>query len=829
MNLKKLAKKNTKLNMYPSKLKHLIYILLTCCFVANGQQSSIVINAVDEPINDVLIKLRRDYKLQLSYNSAALTEYVVNLKDTFPTANQALVKLLEPYDFDVEMIGNVYVIITPENDVSNKEVLLVKGITTDNETGEVLPYCTVFINNKLRITDENGRFSYIAFSNELLHVEATFLGYAKLDSTYYPSEELKCLLNPVALQLKETKVTGDYITYGLKTGEEVGTVRLNQLIINTVGGNINNSIYNTLQLQPGVKAASGHANLSMWGSYQGQNQVLFDGISILNMSGSNPYFSAINPFMVKDILVTKGGSGAQYGDRVGGVVEITGIDGNRYKNEVKLSVDNLMFNGMISTPLKKNSSLVVAYRRMWLQDINKSIREELISELNNDGEVRIYPDRKFQDLHLKYSRQRKNGDQLSFSTYGMEGKNEFSIRQELELYQTEKQYQTGATASYATTWYNGVNSNFSVSYSGYNTDRKTDTTWSKGTPVSMVYDNNIDEFKMSFDNRFVISTKQFVEAGILAQFYQNRLNLTHQNINQLQKDNELLKFGTYIRNHIHANDILSMDIGLRIDVTPNPGNLFFQPRIKSHIKLSDAFAINVGVGIYNQYISQIEVIDGYGNYRYLWDIYGSRTTDVLSMDMASLGLNYIKNGWHINAETYYKRTEGLRRYITADNYLESFTGTGKSYGFDFLVKKDVSAHTIWVAYSTGKTVEYFDYFEESEFKSTIFDRRHELKAASVVNLNPVRISANYIFGSPIPYKSQMLIDFGSYQRFDLSFNYSLIRKRYQTELGLSVINLFDHTNRNNSNSSLYSKKDRSSLTINSTIPFMPVINLRVVY
>lgn len=816
--------------MLLSKKKSLICLFIACCFVAFGQQSSIVIDARNQSLNDVLLHLRNDYNMQLSFNSSALSKYNVSLTDTFITAESALATLVKPFPLDLDKVGDVYLILSQIDRNSLSKTILVKGNLRDKETGEALPYGTVYINNRLRISDALGRFAYIAFTDEPLNIEATFLGYNKLDSTYFPSSNLTCYLKPGSLKLKETTVTGKYVEYGLQSGNEAGVIRLNNRIVSSVGGNMNNSIYNILRLQPGISSTSGNDNFSMWGSYQGQNQIIYDGMTIFNMAGNNPLTHAINPFVVKDILVSKGVSGAQYGDYVGGVVEITGIDGNYHKPVVNLSLDNLMVNGMISSPIKKNSALVVAYRKLWLQDINLNIQKHFRSDIDGVDDLNIKPNRAFQDLHLKYSGQRNNGDQYAVSAYTGMSDNNYNIEQQLNLYHTEKQQQYGVSTRYATTWSSGVNSNVLVGYSGYEVDRNVDTTWSISNVTNHYIGNRIDEFKAVFDNRFVISPTQFVEAGFLTQFYQNRLDVTYNHTNQLQQQNELLKFGTYIRNHINANNVLTMDIGLRIDVTPNPGNLFFQPRIKSQIKLSEAMRLNIGLGIYNQYITQIELLDNDGNYRYLWDLYGSSASSVLSMDMVSGGISYQKNGWYINAETYYKRTDGLRRYITTNYEIEGFDGISKTSGFDFFVKKDVAHHTVWAGYSNTKTEEYFSYFDQMKFRTAMFDRRHEFKAMAIANFKPVQLSANYIYGSAVPDNSYSPITFGTYQRLDFSLNYGLIRDLWEAKLGFSLLNIFNHYNRSSSNSSVYNNNNHSSLIVTtSDVPFMPVISLRLMY
>src|SRR4030043_2406575 len=83
------------------------------------------------------------------------------------------------------------------------------------------------------------------------------------------------------------------------------------------------------------------------------------------MKNFNDNISAVNPYMAKDIKVLKGGYGAEYGEKVGCIVDITGIDGNRLSPSVQLCINNMTLNGLASVPFRKKSSLVMAYRQTY--------------------------------------------------------------------------------------------------------------------------------------------------------------------------------------------------------------------------------------------------------------------------------------------------------------------------------------------------------------------------------------------------------------------------------------------------------------------------------
>ena len=127
---------------------------------------------------------------------------------------------------------------------------------------------------------------------------------------------------------------------------------MNDVSARLIPGNNSNVIFNHLRLFPGIMAAGeSTADYIIWGSYPGQNQVIFDGMTLFNSYGINDDIGRVNPLMVKNIEVFKGGFGVDVGDRIGGVVLVDGKSGNMNEVDGKISVSNEIANGYISIPM----------------------------------------------------------------------------------------------------------------------------------------------------------------------------------------------------------------------------------------------------------------------------------------------------------------------------------------------------------------------------------------------------------------------------------------------------------------------------------------------
>ena len=92
---------------------------------------------------------------------------------------------------------------------------------------------------------------------------------------------------------------------------------------------------------PGIQAAGEQStDLLIWGSYEGQSLITFDEFTFFGLKNYNDNISVVNPFLVKTIEIYKGGFESKYGNRVGGIVNITGKNGkkNRRKDRPGLQV-----------------------------------------------------------------------------------------------------------------------------------------------------------------------------------------------------------------------------------------------------------------------------------------------------------------------------------------------------------------------------------------------------------------------------------------------------------------------------------------------------------
>ena len=767
-----------------------------------SQNGDYHVNVHSQPANKVLLQLRDLYDFQVSFNDSQLSGYRVTLKGSYSSIAELLASIFNGTPFSFQNQGGVYVVYYDDSKLQPPPLLstiLFTGIVQDALSGEALPYSTVDINGELRISDINGRFTFQAFVEEWLSIKVTHLGYSAYDTTIVAKSKFNCELQPLDNILSEATVKGNMISYGTQMGNSLGQSRMNPRIASFLPGGNNNGISQMIELQPGIqKASTGFGGRSVWGGYPGHNLIIFDGITIYSYPRESEYIFPVNTFLVKDMIINKGAFGAHYGDRVGGIIELTGIDGNTNKEEVNMSADGTAINLMLSTPFKNKSSFVIAGRKSWFPGYQGYFNKNSSYHHQDDLDIWMPVNCNYGDVNMKYSGMSDNGDQYFVSFFGSWSDREDSLNylNHSDFKYTEKVSgnQGGVSLFYGRIWANGVNSNLSATFSTAKSDKKSvsisDAFSNPENMFQQTFNQDVNEGKLNADNRFAINSKQFVEAGLTFHFTESEMNFPSPDTT-LSRSSSMYQTTAYVRNNINVNRKLLMDIGLRLDYHHQIGQMFLHPRIKGTVNTGRSTKINFSWGVNSQYLSFMQILDSLGNYDFAWQGF-EKKGDFLLSNVISAGWSYSGNGFVINAEVYNKTVEGMGRYRLLTNDLIFEKGQSRTTGVDVMLKKEFGKHLFMQSYSYNDTKEKFS--EDTDYKTAPFSRKHELKSTLLLNFNPVKMSLSYTYGSPTTSQQEANILTGDYRRLDAMVSYQRKVMNGNLELGLMGYNLFNTAN-----------------------------------
>lgn len=826
--------------------KNSLVFLLLLFLVVPAFPQEIRINCTDEPLNKILIRLRDNYGLMVSFDDRQLSTFTLTLEKKFSSPALAFDYLFRGLPLRYEIIEGVYIIYT----VIVKEKAknhLIAGCIYDKTNHETLPFSSILINNKGFISDAEGNFSFTSATDSIFNVKISYLGYYILDTIVPKGTHYNFRLTPSVIAMKEIIVIGQEVERSIQTGNSPGEIKLNHKIAYFLPGNGDNSVFNLLRLQPGILASGEQSSdLIIWGSYEGQSQIVFDGFTLYGMKNFNDNISAVNPFMAKDIKVLKGGFGAEYGEKAGGIVDITGLDGNRLSPSVQLNINNMTLNGQVSIPFRKKSALLMAYRQTYYNLYNPVEYSSVLGSGSGRGrqsggaDYYVNPDYVFRDLNLKYS---GGGAKSNFyiSLYGGNDNFDYSFNEEtmqksIALNYSEQNTQLGGAAFYGFRWNDKNTSNFTLSYSLLNTDRdyqeKTERTAGNQvfTVISEQTTNSVNEINGRIDNKINLSEKHTASLGAGALYY-----FTFNHINAIRdtvKARLTLPY-LYLQDNIALLENLTVNPGIRMDLHTTSGKLYFQPRISVLYKINKALKLNAAVGMYNQFVAKNMILDASGNYRLAWSICNNKEIAVINSESYSLGFSFNKYNFTASIEGYLRNTGGITRYLESTSGSQAYHGDGKTRGLDLYAKREFKNQSFWIAYTLSKTEEKFPYFPVDSYQPAMHDQRHELKIAGLARIKSFHFSACYVFGSGFPDPDLLPgeIDYTkSYNRLDADIIYTISTRKIKIDAGISVLNVLNTENIRYSNYTRVPTDDSTFVSLYAeAVPFTPTLFLKISY
>lgn len=819
------------------------FILLTIAFPAISQE--IRINCTDKPLNTILTQLRDNNGVMVSFDDQKLSAYKLTLDRKFTSPSLALDYLFRGLPLSYEINEGVYIIYSITLKEKPKSYR-VSGSITDRTNHETLPFSSILVNNKGFISDAKGNFAFVSVTDSIFAIRISYLGYYLLDTVVAPGSHHVFRLTPSVIAMKEVVVLGAAVERSIQTGNTPGNIKLNHKIAYFLPGNGDNSVFNLLRLQPGILASGEQSSdLIIWGSYEGQSQVIFDGFTLYGMKNFNDNISAVNPFMAKDIKVLKGGFGAEYGERVGGIVDITGMDGNRMAPSAQFNVNNMTLNGMISIPFRKKSSLVLAYRQTYYNLYNPveySTSGSGRGQWGGSGAADYYlvPDYAFRDLNLKYS---GSGVKSNYyiSLYG--GKDHFNysfdeetMQKSISLDYHEQNVQLGGSVFYGWRWNEKNATTITGSFSSLQTDRNYSEETERTAGNQIFRDirektvNKVNEFNWRTEHKITLSEKHKTDLGAGLLYWQtvNKIGL----INDTAEANLIMPY-LYLQDNISFTEKFTLRPGLRADFNPVAGNIYVQPRISFIYKLGNTFRITGAAGLYNQFITKNMIMDAMGNYRLAWTLCNNDDISVLQSASYALGLIFSKNNFSASVEGYLRNTSGITRFLETTGGTIAYEGKSRTKGIDVFIKKEFKNQSFWIAYTLSKTEEKFPYFPTDSYIPAMHDQRHELKIAGLVKIKALHFSATYVYGSGFP-DPDLLPESAEYlqpyHRLDADVIYQILSRKVKIDAGFSVLNVLNTENVRYSNYSRVPTDETTTVSLYAeAVPFTPALFLKISY
>lgn len=665
-----------------------------------------------------------------------------------------------------------------------------------------------------------------------------------------------------AIQRLEEVVVTNYLTKGISKTNN-GTIEADTKAFYILPGLIEPDVLQIVQNLPGIISVDERiSNINVRGGTNDQNLILYEGIRMYQSGHFFGLISAFNPYLSKDVTISKNGTSAKFGNAVSSTIAIENTDQLDGKFNAGIGGNLLSVDGFSKIPLSKKMELQIAARRSYTDLVvsqtydayfDRIFRDSELNTLNSVNTQLALDERfLFYDFNAKFSYNIDDSSKLRINVMNMYNDLEYNqvfITTNNNFQETKSelnQINFGASANYSKQLKDSINLSAQVYYSNYNLNAKNNNVTNN---QFLEQENKVEDFGLRLDVSKSINPKlkvnfgyQFNEVGVT-----NFENVINPNFTSLIK--EIIRthaiFGEVERYSKSRNSYIRF--GARISYLDKLKELVIEPRFAFNQKLTDYFRLEILGELKNQSLTQVVDLqqDFFGIEKRRWQLANGENIPLIKSQQISFGISYNLNNLLISLEAYYKnvgnitaQSQGFQNQFQFSNDVGAYTAKG----FDFLINKRFSDFSTWLSYTFSKNDYTFNTLNSSESFPNTLDLTHVANASFTYNRDNFKIGLGLNWHSGRPYTSPSdvqlngsVIEFDApnssrlsdYFRTDISAIYNFnVSKGIKAEVGASIWNIFNQTNIINRYYTLDS--DDSIVEINNrSLKFTPNLSFRI--
>ncbi len=725
---------------------------------------------------EVIEDLEKNHQLLFSYKDQDIDNINIACEVKTDNLNILIQEILEDSNLDFEIVDNNFIIL--KNNIKDYKIC---GNVFDELSQVPLPYASIIINKTTKgtSTDSLGNFGFMHTSKENQSVIVSYVGYEKKE---FPitSFNNNCIDIPLSISEQNVPylVIKDYITDGITLDNNGSSTSIRLQRVGLLAGQTDTDVLKTLQFLPGINAPSSKASDTyIRGGTPDQNLIIWEDIPLYHTAHYFGMISAINPNIVKNIEVYRGGFGAEYGGKIAGVIDIKADDEKDKKPYIGISsnfINNAIY-GKQYVDKKKKTAFIFSIRRSY-DELFTTPTILNISRFNQQGfivgdrdllelpdNIKVNSDFSFLDGNIKLSSRINKKNRIDFS--GLFVQNNFDDLI-LDNNRMESQRDTfelsniGASVNWEYNWSNRIKSKLKLINTTYNYDYNYVIQSEPQHTVSLsgVKKNEITDQQVSYITDYKTKKNMNFSLGYHFTNYdiKYKISQTNKNQNELDDDaeSEANLHALFIKYDNPINNILGINLGLRSSYYNSDKKFYLEPRVRLAKAINDNFSLSFNYGRHFQFASQVIEFKGSetGLSLPLWAL-TSRSIPVQKADLFQLGTIFEKNNWLIDLQMYHRKTNGISSRVYDFDFIEggeSEIGNAITNGIDVLVKKRFWKVRSWIAYSYSYSKLSFKRIRFKEFPVD-HDQRHVLQWSNQIKINRFQLAISYKFSTGLPY------------------------------------------------------------------------------
>ena len=716
------------------------------------------------------------------------------------------------------------------------------GVIKDEDSGELLVGAAIY-NDSLQIgtiSDYNGYYS-LSLKPGIYTIRFSYLGYTTIEKFIVVDNSRKRLNISMKMEsqmLDKVVITSEKPDANVRelamSVQKLEMVKIRK--IPALMGEVD--VIKAIQLLPGVQAASeGSSGFSVRGGSPDQNLITLDDAPVYNASHFLGFFSVFNNDVVKDATLYKGDIPASYDSRLSSVLDIKTLDEIPDRFTMTGGVGILTSRLMVNMPFNKQRTAVMMAGRVTYGGL---ITPYLFEKLKD---TRLY----FYDLNGKITHVFNENNRLFISMYN--GYDKVGIVNMMSIGYGN----TTSTIRWNHIFNHKLTSNLSMLYTNYKYDIDV-----MMKPYDFSLKAGINDVSGKYDFTWLMNDKITSKFGVSITFHRynqgeldDRTGVVAQYLGIDPKEKvyrKAIESALYYGHEHNITPLFSVRYGLRLSMYQNigaetlylfdenynfydsinyaKGEIFntevnLEPRLAAMYRLSATSSVKASYSRTVQY-AQLATNSTGG---LPFDVWFPTNPNIKPQKCDQFAVGYFRNfrgnDIETSCELFYKKLTDVIDFIDDaffyGNLLidgEVRTGKGRSYGAEFLVKKNYGKLTGWVSYTYSRSFRTVKGISHDEEYRSPYDRPHCISI--VINYeftDRFNASANWIYntGQPITYPYGKYTDHGStyaiyngyrnqsrypdYHRLDLSVTWKgKQHKRWQGEWNVSVYNVYGRHN-----------------------------------
>lgn len=589
----------------------------------------------------------------------------------------------------------------------------------------------------------------------------------------------------------------------------------------------------SLQHLPGVATGTeGLSGMYVRGGNNDENLFLIDGMPVYQINHLGGLFSAFNSDVIDKLDFYKGFFPARYEGRLSSVTDIQTKSGNMQSWHGGFSIGLIQGLLNLEGPLVKDKlSVHISVRRTWA-DLLAIPTLAVISKINKETHTGRYS---FHDINARMDYRHSERSRWSLSIFS--GDDVFSLTNKLDKgygniresnYYKVRWGNLASSLNWHYDWSNRFKLLLTASYTRYRSKlHYSEENYSyideeaKLNSLSSSMVSGIDDGRITARFEYIPSSIHRIQGGVSTRLqafrpeYEATNEIEDSESVQIRQKNYDRMLGNesvlFLEDRFTPSEPLRIDVGISLSSFYLDHTWYgaLQPRLSLRYLWNERWSAKLAYSRMNQAVHQLP-----SSYLELpTDIWlpSCRGVKPSVSDQASTGVYFSPNrDYSFSMEGYFKYIRHLadfkpwvNRYPDGMDWQEKLTeGVGRTYGLEWMARKETGKLTGWIGYTLSWSERKFDAYNMGHYFPSRYDNRHKVNIVASYKFNEkIELNASWFLSSgnwmtivpesqedwPYLYRNNYQLPFN--HRLDLGLN--IYRKKKKGRMGIWNIGIYN--------------------------------------